>query len=151
MASMIANNVCEIIVRDLQKLAAEVSAFKNEEDLWKTEGDIKNSTGNLSLHVCGNLQHFIGAVLGNSGYIRNRDAEFAQKNISKEKLLKEIDVTVAAVKNGMRLLTDEELYKEYPLEKWNQHSSKAFLLIHLTAHLNYHLGQINYLRRVLEK
>lgn len=151
MASMIANNVCEIIVRDLQKFAAEISAFKNEENLWKTEGDIKNSAGNLSLHVCGNLQHFIGAVLGNSGYIRNRDSEFSQKNISRENLLKEIELTITAVKNGMSLLTDEELYKEYPLEKWNQHSSKAFLLIHLTAHLNYHLGQINYLRRVLEK
>ncbi|MEI7803202.1 MAG: DUF1572 family protein [Bacteroidota bacterium] len=151
MASMIANNVSEIIVRDLQKLAAEVSAFKNQENLWKVEGSILNSSGNLVLHLCGNLQHFIGAVLGNSGYIRNRDAEFAQKNISREMLLKEIEVTVTAVKNGMSLLTDEELYKEYPLEKWNQHSSKAFLLIHLTAHLNYHLGQINYLRRVLEK
>lgn len=150
MASMIANNVSEIIVRDLQKLATEVSAFKHEENLWKTEGDIKNSAGNLSLHICGNLQHFIGAVLGNSGYIRNRDAEFAQKNIEREKLLAEINSTIEAVKNGMSILTDEELYKEYPLEKWNQHSSKAFLLIHLTAHLNYHLGQINYLRRVLE-
>ncbi len=151
MASMIANNVCEIIVRDLQKLAMEVSAFKREENLWKIEGDIKNSSGNLSLHICGNLQHFIGAVLGNSGYIRNRDAEFSQKNISRENLLNEIELTVTAVKKGMNNLTDEELYKEYPLEKWNQHSSKAFLLIHLTAHLNYHLGQLNYLRRVLEK
>lgn len=148
---MIANNVSEIIVRDLQKLSVEVSAFKNEENLWRVEGGIINSSGNLVLHLCGNLQHFIGAVLGNSGYIRNRDAEFAQKNISKEKLLNEIELTITAVKNGMSLLTDEELYKEYPLEKWNQHSSKAFLLIHLTAHLNYHLGQINYLRRVLEK
>lgn len=148
---MIANNVCEIIVRDLQKLAMEVSAFKREENLWKIEGDIKNSSGNLSLHICGNLQHFIGAVLGNSGYIRNRDAEFSQKNISRENLLNEIELTVTAVKKGMNNLTDEELYKEYPLEKWNQHSSKAFLLIHLTAHLNYHLGQLNYLRRVLEK
>ena len=151
MASMISNNVCEIIVRDLQKLAMEVSAFKREENLWKIEGDIKNSSGNLSLHICGNLQHFIGAVLGNSGYIRNRDAEFSQKNISRENLLNEIELTVTAVKKGMNNLTDEELYKEYPLEKWNQHSSKAFLLIHLTAHLNYHLGQLNYLRRVLEK
>lgn len=85
MASMIANNVCEIIVRDLQKLATEVSAFKYEENLWKTDIDIKNSAGNLSLHVCGNLQHFIGAVLGNSGYIRNRDAEFSQKKYIERK------------------------------------------------------------------
>ena len=150
MASVIANCVSEILVRDLQKLATEVSAFNNEENFWKVQGTISNSSGNLVLHLCGNLQHFIGAVLGNSDYIRNRDEEFLKKNISKNELLAEIEKTIEAVKTGMSTLTDEDLYKEYPLEKWNQHSSKAFFLIHLTAHLNYHLGQINYLRRVLK-
>ncbi len=150
MASVIANCVSEILVRDLQKLATEVSAFKNEENLWKVQGTISNSSGNLVLHLCGNLQHFIGAVLGNSGYIRNRDEEFLKKNISKKNLLTEIEKTIEAVKTGMSTLTDEDLYKEYPVEVFGKHSSKAFFLIHLTAHLDYHLGQINYLRRVLE-
>ena len=151
MASMIANNVCEIIVRDLQKLSAELNAFQSEENIWKVEGSISNSSGNLALHLCGNLQHFIGAVLGNSGYIRNRDAEFSQKNIARADLIEEINKTIEAVKHAMSTLTDQDLYKEYPIDKWSQRSTKAFFLLHLTAHLAYHTGQINYLRRALEK
>ena len=148
MASIIANCVAEILVRDLQKLSEEINLFKAEENLWKTEGAITNSTGNLALHLCGNLQHFIGAVLGNNGYIRNRDAEFAQKNISRKIILEEIDKTIEAVKSAMSTLTDEDLYKEYPIDKWNKRSTKAFFLLHLTAHLSYHLGQINLLKRM---
>ncbi len=151
MASIIANCVAEILVRDLQKLSAELNAFHSEENIWKVNGSITNSSGNLALHLCGNLQHFIGAVLGNSGYIRNREAEFSQKNSSRKILIDEIDKTIEAVKHAMSILTDEDLYKEYPVEVLGKKSSKAFFLIHLTAHLNYHLGQINYLRRMLEK
>jgi hypothetical protein len=68
-------------LRDLEKLKTEISSFKDESNLWKISGDIKNSAGNLCLHLCENLQHFIGAVLGNSGCVRNRDAEFSRKNV----------------------------------------------------------------------
>ncbi len=71
----------QLFLRDLEKLKTEISSFKDEKKIWEISGEIKNSAGNLCLHLCGNLQHFIGAVLGNSGYIRNRDAEFSRKNV----------------------------------------------------------------------
>ena len=71
----------QLFLRDLDKLKTEITSFKDEKKIWEISGDIKNSAGNLCLHLCGNLQHFIGAVLGNSGYVRNRDAEFSRKNV----------------------------------------------------------------------
>mgnify|MGYP003328716619 CR=1 FL=1 len=150
MKSMIAENVSEIIIRDLEKLKTEISLFKVEENIWKVKATVTNSAGNLTLHLCGNLQHFIGAVLGGSGYIRNREMEFTLKNIPRTELLEEIERTIQAVSTGLNSITDGELYIDYPLEKNGKKSSKAFFLLHLVAHLNYHLGQVNYLRRILE-
>ncbi len=77
----------QFFLRDLNKLKEEISLYKNENDLWAVKGDVKNSGGTLALHLIGNLKHFIGAQLGNTGYIRNRDKEFSDKNIPKEKIL----------------------------------------------------------------
>ncbi len=71
--------------RDLRKLIEEVNAFKNEENLWKITGSIKNSAGNLTLHLTGGLNHFVGATLAHTGYIRNRDQEFTKKGYPERK------------------------------------------------------------------
>ena len=150
MVTLIPAIVAEVLERDLQTLEKEIKAFKEEKHLWQITGDIKNSAGNLTLHLCGNLQHFIGAILGHSGYIRNRDAEFATKDVSRDKLLAEIEQTRKAVKHALETFDDKELDKDYPFALGGKTSSKAFFLVHLVSHFNYHLGQINYLRRVLE-
>ena len=62
--------------KDLSKLIGEIDLYKNETDLWKIKDGISNSGGNLTLHLIGNLNHFIGATLGNTGYVRERDKEF---------------------------------------------------------------------------
>jgi len=151
MASIIPSVISEILERDLLKLENEVKSFQDEKNLWKLTGDVKNPAGNLTLHLCGALQHFIGAVLGNSGYIRNRDAEFADKNIPREKLIQEIHKTIAAVKNALATYDGNDLDKEYPIMVLGKTSTKGFFLVHLVSHFSYHLGQINYLRRILEK
>ena len=60
--------ISQLLQRDLEKLKTEISSFKDEKKIWEISGEVKNSAGNLCLHLCGNLQHFIGAALGNSGY-----------------------------------------------------------------------------------
>lgn len=148
---MLTTILADLYSRDLGRLKDEVLKFENEADLWKKEGEIPNSAGNLTLHIIGNLKHFIGAVLGNSGYIRERDLEFSTGSAGRDELLKAIDETAAIVKATLEKLTDEDLEKDYPIEVFKERStmSSAFFLIHLTTHLNYHLGQINYHRRLL--
>ncbi|MCW5906429.1 MAG: DUF1572 family protein [Chitinophagales bacterium] len=146
---MVQQAVAQIIERDLLKLKEELLLYTNEEVVWHTAKGISNSAGNLCLHLIGNLNHFIGATLGGTGYVRNRPAEFETKYVPRETLLKEIDNTLAIVKNTMQQVTDEELQKEFPLELAGKKYLTGFFLLHLTTHLSYHLGQINYHRRLL--
>jgi Protein of unknown function (DUF1572) len=139
----------ELFLRDLNKLHEEISAYTHVDKLWLLAGDIKNSGGNLCLHLCGNLQHFIGAVLGNSGYQRNRDAEFASRGLSKEILLKEIEATRIIVPKTLPSLDPTTLQLKYPIDVLGKPMTTGYFLIHLYGHLNYHLGQINYHRRLI--
>ncbi|PYT01812.1 MAG: DinB superfamily protein [Acidobacteria bacterium] len=146
---MLQEILIELYERDLNKLKTEIEQFKVENDLWKTSGEITNSAGNLCQHLLGNLQHFIGATLGDSGYIRDRDSEFASKNSSREELLKEIDTTLAVVKKTLSKLDDDDFAKTYPIEVFGTPQTTGSFLTHLTTHFNYHLGQINYHRRLV--
>jgi len=139
----------QIFERDLDKLNQELDSYKNEDDLWLTAGDIKNTGGNLVLHLCGNIQHFIGAVLGNSGYVRKRDNEFSLKGISKTELKEQIETTKKVVQQTLDSLNEEQLEKPFPINVFGYEMTTNFFLIHLVTHLSYHLGQINYHRRIL--
>ena len=138
-----------ILDRDLKRLEEEISLYPSEETLWTIAGTIKNPAGNLCLHLCGNLQHYIGAVLGGSDYIRNRDREFAARNISREALISEILKTKVAVRSALEKLDPKKLDDTYPEQVFSYSMTTAYFLIHLTSHLGYHLGQINYHRRLL--
>lgn len=148
---MVISALLELFKRDLNILSVEINSYSDESNLWITNADIKNSPGNLSLHLCGNLQHFIGAVLGNTGYIRDREAEFSKKNVPKDELLSSIDNTKEVVLNVLETLSVDELEKDYPIEVFKKKMTTIYFLIHLHSHLNYHLGQINYHRRLLDK
>ncbi|MGE0635347.1 MAG: DinB family protein [Bacteroidia bacterium] len=139
----------ELYLSNLNKLKEEVSLFKNETDLWHTQGDVKNSPGNLALHLTGNLNHFIGAQLGNTGYVRNRDREFADKNIPRAEIITGIDEAIEVVNTTLSKLADEDLQKDYPIPFLGKQYSTLEILFILYGHLNYHLGQINYQRRLL--
>lgn len=135
--------------RDLKKLEAEITQYMDGNSLWTVSGNISNPPGNLCLHLCGNLQYYIGAVLGNTGYVRNRPNEFAARDIEKANLLKEITKTREAVLQTLERLSNEDLEKTYPEEVLGYPMTTLFFLTHLFGHLGYHLGQINYHRRIL--
>lgn len=139
----------ELFERDLQKLIAEINLYKEEDDLWIVKEGISNSAGNLCLHLIGNLNHFIGATLGNSGYVRHRDAEFSLKNIPRQDLNLNINNCILIVKSTLNSLPETDMQKEFPLEMFGRKLTNTQMLVHLYGHLNYHLGQINYHRRLL--
>ena len=136
--------------RDLNKLKEEISDYTLEANLWLVKNDIRNSGGNLCLHLVGNLRHFVGTNLGNTDYIRQREHEFSLKDVPKAELLKMIDQTLQDVEHTLDQLTTEELKSIYPQKVFGREVSTEFFLVHLAGHLNWHLGQINYHRRLLD-
>jgi uncharacterized damage-inducible protein DinB len=135
--------------RDLDKLKEEINLFNNEEGIWKIKEGIHNSAGNLTMHLLGNLNHFIGKTLGNTDYVRKRDEEFSVKNIPREKLISDINSLKEVIKNTLPHSSEEDLQKEFPVKIQEQTFTTQNMLIYLLAHFNYHLGQVNYLRRML--
>lgn len=142
-------NIADLYERDLNKLCNEISQFKKERDIWKTKGDIKNSAGNLTLHLLGNLNHFIGRTLGHTDYIRKREEEFSIKDVPREKLISDINQLKDVIKNTLPMISEEQMKSEFPMKIGDQVFTTETLLIFLLAHFNYHLGQVNYLRRML--
>ena len=148
---MLRKVLADIYERDLDKLRDEVASYAHEADLWKLEDGISNSGGNLCLHLIGNLKHFFGAVLGENGYVRDRDLEFEDKNVARSEMLAEIDATKNVVLSTLAGLTEEDLDKVYPIEVFGKPMTTGFFVTHLATHFNYHLGQINYHRRLMAK
>jgi len=147
---MIIESLKSLYNRDLNKLKLEIESYKSEESIWKIDKNISNSTGNLCLHLVGNLSTYIGAELGNSGYVRHRDLEFSSKDIPKTELLEKIKSLIEIVDSTLNQLSDEDLKKDYPTEALGYKMTTGYFLIHLLSHLDYHLGQINYHRRLLD-
>ena len=143
------NSLSKIFIRDLEALKKEINAYQNEELLWVTHKEINNSAGNLCLHLFGNLNHFIGATLGGTGYIRQRDKEFSDKNVSVQEMSTQIDATILMIEDTLSKLSKEDLNANYPFEVFGAPMTTEFFLIHLTTHFSYHLGQINYHRRLI--
>jgi len=147
---MIIESLRSLYSRDLNKLKTEIEAYQNEENLWRTDKNIANSGGNLCLHLVGNLNLFIGTELGKTGYVRHRDLEFSLKDIPKAELIEKVQTTLSMVDTVLSQLSEEDLGKEYPLVVFEDKMTTDYFLIHLVAHLDYHLGQINYHRRLLD-
>ena len=147
---MLTNNLQQLFSRDINKLIEEITLYKDEGNLWRTEKEITNSAGNLCLHLVGNLKSFIGAVIGETGYVRNRPEEFAAKNVPREVLIKDLNEVITIVQQSLQQLPIENLDKEYPMQVFDKPLTYEQFLLHLYGHLSYHLGQINYHRRLLE-
>ena len=148
---MLRQTIKSLYQRDLEKLKTEISSYQDESKIWSVEKNVTNSAGNLCLHLIGNLNAFIGAEIGKSGYVRQRDLEFSNKNIPRNELAQMIDDTLVAVENAIDSLRDEQFDEEYPLIVFTEKMTTGYFLVHLATHLDYHLGQINYHRRLLDK
>lgn len=148
---MIINTLKTLFNRDLNQLKVEIDLYQNESIIWHTEKEISNSAGNLCLHLIGNLNTYIGNVFGKTDYIRNRELEFLLKDIPKSELIQKIEATQIVVDKALSSITEDDLKMEYPLLVFDHKTSTEFMLIHLTTHLAYHLGQINYHRRLLSQ
>lgn len=140
----------QLLGRDLEKLHEEIASFHNEENVWKTTGAITNPAGTLCLHLTGSLNHFVGATMGNTGFVRDREGEFAKRNVPREDMLRDLAQTREMVVNVLASQPEGTLTSIFPRKFMEQDVTHAWFLSHIITHVNYHLGQVNYLRRALE-
>jgi len=147
---MLISSLKTLFRRDLERLKTEIELYKNEDKIWVADKNITNPAGNLCLHLVGNLNTYIGATLGQSGYIRNRELEFSLKDIPRAELITKIEQTIDVIEQTLNVLPPEQLDAEYPLIVLQNKTTTGFFLMHLATHLAYHLGQVNYHRRLLD-
>jgi len=137
------------LLRDLATFEAELAAFPDDATVWRAHPGLPNVTGTLVLHAAGNLRHFIGAVLGHDGYRRDRDAEFARRDVPRSELVEELRAASRAVDAALAGLDPARLDETYPLEVAGVRLPTGRFLVHLATHLAYHLGQADIHRRVV--
>jgi uncharacterized damage-inducible protein DinB len=148
--SELAGDIARMLERELHGFERELELFPDEDSVWRVLPGVSNSAGNLTLHVSGNLQHFVGAVLGGTSYVRNREAEFNRRSVMRRELAAEVHAAALVVREVVPALSADLLSRPYPraLPTRSPLTTRLFLL-HLCAHAAYHLGQVGYLRRVL--
>jgi hypothetical protein len=144
---MLAQETAALFARDLARLEQELRAFPDTDALWVVAPGISNAAGTLALHLEGNLREYVGRQLGHQEYTRDRAREFSARGVPRQELLDRVAKLRETIPPVIRGLTPEALAATYP-EPYNGAaiSTQQFLL-HLLSHFNYHLGQIDYLRR----
>ncbi len=138
-----------LLTRELEGFRREVAAHADDEALWRTAPGVTNAAGNLALHVAGNLQHFVGALLGGTGFVRNRDAEFATRSGSRAEVDAALIAAIDAVQGTLARMTAADLEQPMPGTPNGLHTTRGRFLMHLVAHTAFHLGQAGYARRLL--
>jgi hypothetical protein len=147
--SPFAADIALSLVRELEGFKRELALFPDDESVWSTATGVTNSAGNLALHVAGNLQHFIGTVLGGTGYVRNRELEFSQRSGPRENIYAELDAAIAVVRRVLPPIGDDRLERDFPETLMGMTFRTSTFLVHLCAHAGFHLGQAGYLRRIM--
>lgn len=143
------NHIARHILRDLATLRDELDAYPDDETVWKQPPGAPNSAGTLALHMAGNLQHFIGAGLADNGYVRDREGEFGRRDVPRSELIAEVRRAEAAVAAELMDAPDSILDGDFPLPVGGRTLPRRIFLLHLTGHLSYHLGQVDYHRRLV--
>ncbi|MEO6056192.1 MAG: DinB family protein [Gemmatimonadales bacterium] len=145
----LAADIAAIIDRDLRTLRRELEAYPDPRQLWQEVAGMPNSAGTLALHLAGNLQHYVGALWAGTGYVRDREAEFARRNVPRDELVAEIERARAAVTAGLAHLDGGTLDADYPEPIAHMRIRTGEYLVHLATHVAYHLGQVDFHRRVV--
>src|SRR2546426_3485054 len=148
---MLTTWIAAILRRDLGALRREMEAYADERDIWRVAPGISNCAGTLALHLGGNIQFFVGAVLAGTGYVRDRDAEFARRDVPRAELLREIDAAIAAVERGMARLAEAGLKGPHPQPPAGFARTTGDFLLPLRAPPPYHPAPAGYPPRLLPR
>jgi RimJ/RimL family protein N-acetyltransferase len=145
----LSGHVSVLLMRELEGLRREIALFPDDAGIWRTVPGITNSAANLALHVAGNLQHFVGRVLGGTSYVRNRELEFGRTSGTKDDVIRELQAAATVVRVTLARLGDDRLVSEYPESHNGMRFQTDRFLLHLCTHAAFHLGQAGYVRRAV--
>ncbi len=137
------------LVRDLGGMIAELEGYPDDPSLWQLPPGFVNSAGTLALHAAGNLRHFVGHVLGGSDYVRDRNREFTARDLARVALIDDLETARREVSRALEGLDPARADEPFPVPLGSVQVSTSRALIHLTAHLGWHLGQVDYHRRIV--
>ncbi len=143
--------LARIYRRDLSTLRRELDLYPDDASIWRSVPGLPNSGGTLILHVAGSLRHFVGAVLGGSGYVRDRDAEFAARNVPRERLAAVIESASEEVGAALAGLDPTRLAEPFPVPVGGVVLPTETFLLHMATHVAFHLGQVDGHRRVVSR
>lgn len=146
---MLSSSLRMLLTRDLRAVRRELEAYPDDASVWRVVPGLPNTAGTLALHVAGNLRHFVGATLGRDGFVRDREAEFARRDVPRRELLAGIDAAIAAVDRALVAVDDSLLGRPWPEPVAQRTVGARDFAVHLVAHLAYHLGQMDYHRRMV--
>lgn len=144
---MLASELAALFVRDISRLIQELHAFPDTNALWRTAPGVSNAAGTLALHLEGNLREYIGRQLGGIEFTRDRPKEFSARGVAQSELIERLEAVCSTIPRVIAGLTEEQLNARYPEQVLGQPMTTRQFLVHLAGHLNYHLGQVDYLRR----
>jgi hypothetical protein len=145
----VATDLAALYTRDLTRLIQELQAFPDTASVWKTAPGVSNAAGTLALHLEGGLRHFIGFRIGKIEYKRDRPLEFSARGVELKELIARLEAVKASIPTVIAALTDAELDAIDPSNGTDKPMTTRQWLVHLYGHLGYHLGQVDYLRRVV--
>ena len=140
-----------LLTRELDTFVREIRMFPDDGSVWSVPPGVTNSAGNLTAHVCGSLQHFVGAVLGHTGYVRDRSREFGPSAATREELASELGATIDVIKTVLPGIHPEQFDETFPEPVGGVDLRTGLFLTHLWGHVAFHLGQVGYLRRLMTK
>jgi uncharacterized protein DUF664 len=138
-----------LLARELATLRDELLAYPDERAIWAQPAGLPNCAGTLALHMAGNLRWFIGTQLGAMGYVRDREAEFAKRDVPRAELIAQVEAAADEVTRTLATLDPATLDEVYPLEVGGLRLNTGRFLLHLEGHFAYHLGQVDYHRRIV--
>ncbi len=152
MSTVLGGDFARALGRDLGKMIEQIRSYPDDESVWRTAGSIKNGAGTLALHVVGNLEHFVGSVLGGSSYARDRQAEFEEREVPRDEIVQRLHRCSVRVALALESLDDARMMEPYPVDLPPRlQGTVHWFLVHLVSHTNWHLGQVDYHRRILEE
>jgi len=145
---MLSTEIAALYSRDIQRLIQELRAFPDTASLWQTAPGVANAAGTLALHLEGNLREFIGRQMGKIAFTRDRPLEFSARGVEQAELIARLEAVHASIPAVIATLSDADLAGTHAEPYMDKSVTRHWFLVHLLGHLNYHLGQVDYLRRV---
>jgi hypothetical protein len=146
--------LAEVVAKEIEQYAQNFLTLLgslSDDELWSTAGNIPNSIGTLARHVTGNLNHHFGAAILKSGYVRIRDREFTDRDISRTQVIADLQAAAQIARQALDAVDEQALDKPYTSPDGQVYESLAYCIVHMVIHFAMHYGQADYAQNYVKR